>query len=186
MNNVTILSLEFIRTTVSLRGRAKSPRPRRQVKKARRRSYRYVENVFGRQRRHRALQPTAVEGVVWIHSFMQNKPKVKSAKFNANSFVTSKYVLIGHLVIQTTKPIQSQLKPILSQFAEREKLMQSYHIQRLMKKNPAICQKKQTQLTQLKPIFTLSRILCFLMWQNQFRRLPISKDYDRLDNNLHN
>jgi hypothetical protein len=85
MNNETLKNLEFIRTTGSLRGRAKRPRPRRQVKKARRRSLSYVESVFGRQRRHRALQPVAVELVVWIHStkvenirqinfFMQNKP----------------------------------------------------------------------------------------------------------------
>ncbi len=44
--------------------------------------------------------------------FMQNKAKVKSAKINVSSFLTSKYVLTGHLVIQTTKPIQSQFKPI--------------------------------------------------------------------------
>ena len=88
MNNETLKNLEFIQTTGSSRGRAKRPRSRRQVKKARRRSLSYVENVFGRQRRHRALQPSAVELVVWIHStsvenirqislFMQNKPKVK-------------------------------------------------------------------------------------------------------------
>jgi len=78
-------NLEFIRTTGSSRDRAKRPRPRRQVKKARKRSSSYVENVFGRQRRHRALQPAAVELVVWIDStivenirqirlFLQNKP----------------------------------------------------------------------------------------------------------------
>jgi hypothetical protein len=80
-----IENLEFIRTTCSSRVRAKRPRPRRQVKKARKRSSSYVENVFGRQRRHRALQPAAVELVVWIDStyvenirqinlFLQNKP----------------------------------------------------------------------------------------------------------------
>ncbi|MHC4583460.1 MAG: hypothetical protein ACYS3N_02975, partial [Planctomycetota bacterium] len=73
-----------------------------------------IENVFGRQRRHRALQPAAVERVIWIHStnvenvrqitlFMQNKPKVKSAKINVSSLVTSKYELLGQLVIQTNK-----------------------------------------------------------------------------------
>ena len=46
MYNTTLLCVEFIQTTGSLRGRAKSSRPRRQVKKDRRRSYRYVENVF--------------------------------------------------------------------------------------------------------------------------------------------
>ena len=74
MNNVTKSALEFIQITRLSRGRAKSPRPRRQVKKDRKRSYCYVENVFGRQRRHRALQPAAVEWVVWIHSIIKNKP----------------------------------------------------------------------------------------------------------------
>ena len=45
-NSTSLLDLEFIQITCSSRGRAKSLRPRRQVKKARRRSYRYVENVF--------------------------------------------------------------------------------------------------------------------------------------------
>jgi len=62
------MTREFIRMTGSLRGRAKSSRPRRQVKKARRRGFRHVENVFGRQRSHRALQPAAVERVIGIHS----------------------------------------------------------------------------------------------------------------------
>ncbi len=42
---------------------------------------------------------------------MRNKPKVKYAKINVSSFVTSKYVLVGHLVIQTNKAKQSQFKP---------------------------------------------------------------------------
>jgi len=94
-NTTSLLVLEFIQIADScslppisvnlfscrgLRGRAKSPRPRRQVKKARRRSYRYVENVFGRQRRHRTVQPAAVEWVVWIHSFKENKPNFKNIK----------------------------------------------------------------------------------------------------------
>ena len=28
----------------------------------------HVENIFGRQRRHRALQPDAIERGIWIHS----------------------------------------------------------------------------------------------------------------------
>jgi hypothetical protein len=40
----------------------------------------YIENVFGRQRRHRALQPVAVEWVVWIHSIYKNKPNFKFCK----------------------------------------------------------------------------------------------------------
>ncbi len=43
---------------------------------------------------------------------MQNKAKVKSAEINLSSFLTNKYVLVSHLVIQTTKPIQTQFKPI--------------------------------------------------------------------------
>ncbi len=43
---------------------------------------------------------------------MQNKAKVKSAKINVNSFLTSKYVYVGHLVIQTSKPIKANSKPI--------------------------------------------------------------------------
>ena len=113
MNNETLKNLEFITQSLSsvdayllfcrgLRDRAKSPRPRRQVKKARKRSLSYSENVFGRQRRHRALQSATVELVVWIdstdvenvrqiHLFMQNKPKVKWVKINLSSFLTSKY-----------------------------------------------------------------------------------------------
>ena len=97
MNNETLKNLEFIQITRSSGGRAKNPRPRRQVKKAQRRSYCYVENIFGRQRRHRALQPAAVEWVVWIHSIIKNKPNFrrfspenedftqKQTQFKANS-----------------------------------------------------------------------------------------------------
>ena len=75
-----IKNLEFIRITCSSRGRAKSPRSRRQVKKDRRRSYYYVENVFGRQRRHRALQPAVVEWVVWIHSINKKSHRPLSSQ----------------------------------------------------------------------------------------------------------
>jgi hypothetical protein len=81
---------EFIRSTCLLRGRAKSQRSRRQVKKDRRRSYCYVENVFGRQRRRLALQPAAVEWVVRIHSNSKNEPKVKFTKFDLSCSLTSK------------------------------------------------------------------------------------------------
>ncbi len=47
---------------------------------------------------------------------MQNKPKVKSAKNNVSTFVTSKYVQVRHLVIQTNKPKQTQFKPKQTQF----------------------------------------------------------------------
>jgi len=74
IKRVPIMTREFIRMTGSLRGRAKSSRPRRQVKNAARSGFRHVENVFGRQRSHRALQPAAIERVIGIHSIMQNKP----------------------------------------------------------------------------------------------------------------
>ncbi len=51
-----------------------------------------------------------------IHSILTNKPKVKSAKNNVSTFVTSKYVQVRHLVIQTNKPKQTQFKPIQTQF----------------------------------------------------------------------
>ena len=104
MNNLSLKSLEFIQITCSLRGRAKSPRPRRQVKKDRRRSYCYIENVFCRQRRHRALQSAAVEWVVWIHSIIKNKP-------NFSAYFTWKWRF--H---KKTNPIQTQFKPNQSQF----------------------------------------------------------------------
>jgi len=98
MNVKSAKNLEFIQITRSSRGQAKSQRPRRQVKKDRRRSCCYVENVFGRQRRHRALQPAAVEGVVWIHSIIKNKP-------NFSHFFTQK-----HRFNRKTNPIQTQFK----------------------------------------------------------------------------
>ncbi len=59
---------------------------------------------------------TTVEIALQIRLFMQNKPKVKSAKINVNSFVTSIYELHGQLVIQTNKPKQTQFKPKQTQF----------------------------------------------------------------------
>jgi hypothetical protein len=50
---------------------------------------------------------------------MQNKPKVKSAKMNVNTFVTSNYVHVGQLVIQTNK---AKTNPIQTQFHERSKM----------------------------------------------------------------
>ncbi len=44
------------------------PSEKFEAKKARRRGFLHVENVFGRQRRHRALQPAAIERVIWIGS----------------------------------------------------------------------------------------------------------------------
>jgi hypothetical protein len=60
---------------------------------------------------------------------MQNKPKVKLAKFNVSSFVTSKYVQVGQLVIQTNK---AKTNPIQSQFQrpkmQQQRRKQHYHI----------------------------------------------------------
>ena len=63
---------------------------------------------------------------------MQNKPKVKFAKIIVSSFVTSIYVQVGHLVIQTNK---AKTKPIQTQFVERAKMMQSMYLQRITMKN---------------------------------------------------
>jgi hypothetical protein len=52
---------------------------------------------------------------------MQNKPKVKSAKMNVNTFVTSNYVHVGQLVIQTNK---AKTNPIQTQFHERSKMLE--------------------------------------------------------------
>ena len=65
----------------------------------------------------RLLKFTTLKGVrknsYEIISFLcKTNPKSSSPKINLSSFMTSKYVLIGHLVIQTTKPIQTQFKPI--------------------------------------------------------------------------
>ncbi len=52
----------------------------------------------------------------YLEQIMQNKPKVKSAKNNVSTYITSKYVQHGQLVIQTNKPKQTQFKPKQSQF----------------------------------------------------------------------
>ena len=105
------MTREFIRMTGSLRGRAKSSRPRRQVKNARRRGFRHVENVFGRQRRHRALQPAAIERVIWIHSFMQNKPNFLDAQMNVTSLITVEYENIANSKLGENKPNTNPIKP---------------------------------------------------------------------------
>ncbi len=104
MNTFTLTDLELLQITGSLRGRAKSSRTRRQAKNARRRGLLHVENVFGRQRRHRALQPAAIERGIWIRSQLcktnpicaffrpktaimrKNKPKTNPIKPNFKLF----------------------------------------------------------------------------------------------------
>ncbi len=112
------MTREFIRMTGSLRGRAKSSRPRRQVKNARRRGFRHVENVFGRQRCHRALQPAAIERVIGIHSFMQNKANLLDVQMNVSLVITREYKNKSDWKLgenkANTKPIkafQTQYKP---------------------------------------------------------------------------
>ena len=112
-HRVPIMTREFIRMTGSLRGRAKSSRPRRQVKNARRRGFRHVENVFGRQRSHRALQPAAIERVIGIHSFMQNKPNLRDAQMNVSLVITREYKNKSDWKLgenkANTKPIKANL-----------------------------------------------------------------------------
>ena len=75
------------------------------------------------------MPSTQVERPLQIHLFMQNKAKVKYAKINLSSFLTSKYKLFGHLVIEKTNPIQSQTNPILGQY-------QGYQTQNKANSNP--------------------------------------------------
>ncbi len=69
-----------------------------------------VENVFGRQRRHRALQPVVIERVLWICSTtveiaLQIRP------FYAKQTQFSPLFTQKRLFGEKTKPIQTQLKP---------------------------------------------------------------------------
>jgi len=87
-----------------------------------------------------------------IISFLcKTKPKSSRPKINLSSFVTSKYVLIGHLVIQTTKPIQSQFKPIQSQFVERVKSDANLSYKRAYEENATTGQKANPIKSQNKP-----------------------------------
>ena len=118
MNVKSAKNLEFIQTTRLSRGRAISPRPRRQVKKDRKHSLSYVENVFGRQRRHRALQPAAVEWVVRIHSTRVEKIRQITpfyAKQTQFFPVINLKMMISLKNKPNSNPIQSQTKPILAQ-----------------------------------------------------------------------
>jgi len=100
----------------------------------------HVENIFGRQRRHRALQPDAIERVIWIcstnveialqiHSILTNKPNFMRFSPENDDLTKNK----------------AKTKPIQTQFEKRAKLMQSVNIQRIMKKNANMGPKKQTQ-----------------------------------------
>ena len=58
------------------------------------------------------------------HSILTNKPNFRNVKINVSSFVTSKYVQVGQLVIQTnkanSKPIQTQFKPKQTQLKPKQ------------------------------------------------------------------
>jgi len=75
----------------------------------------HVENVFGRQRWHRTLQPDVIERVIWIRSIMQNKANLGNDKMNTNLDMTSIYKILSTGSGQKTKPIQTQFKANLSQ-----------------------------------------------------------------------
>ena len=94
---------------------------------------------------------------------MQNKANFRNDKMNINLDMTSKYKILSAGSGQKTKPIQTQFKanlsqnkpnlsqnkansnPIQTQFVERAKMIQSDYLQRIMNKNAAMGQKKQTQ-----------------------------------------
>ncbi len=59
--------------------------------------------------------------------FMPNKAKVKYVKLSLSSFITSKYVICGHLVIQKTNPIQTQFKAKQSQLKPFDIFAESPH-----------------------------------------------------------
>ena len=56
---------------------------------------------------------TFVENPLQIDLFMQNKPKVKNAKINVSSFITSKYVKLDTWWNQKNKPNSNPIKPNL-------------------------------------------------------------------------
>jgi len=82
---------------------------------------------------------TTVEIALQIHSILTNKPNFP--RFSPENDDLTK-----------NKPNSN---PIQSQFDERPKLMQSIYIQRIMKKNADMGQKKQTQF---KPNFKSFRV----------------------------
>ncbi len=133
---------------ISLRGRAKSSRPRR-------------------------LSFVILNSVSCIlSSFLTNKPKVKQAKINLCSYITRNYENSRHLVIQKTNPIQTQLsqnkansKPI----AQRPKMYTNIYYTKVYKIETAFSRKqnkaKQTQflttlmdLTMINPTDILNSL----------------------------
>ncbi len=78
---------------------------------ARRRGFLHVENVFGRQRRHRALQPAAIERVIGIGSYMQNKPNLLDGQMNVTSLIIADYENKSNWKLGQNKPNTNPLKP---------------------------------------------------------------------------
>ncbi len=95
------------------------------------------------------LPSTSVENVLQISSFMQNKPNSPNVQMNVTNLLTMNYTIFISLTKVKNKPnsnpIKANSKPIQTQLLQRPKLMQSVHIQRIMKKNAAMAMKKQTQ-----------------------------------------
>jgi len=74
----------------------------------------HVENIFGRQRRHRALQPDAIERVIWICSTnVENVRQITSFYAKQSQFYA--FMTWKQWFHEKTKPIQSQFKANLSQ-----------------------------------------------------------------------
>jgi len=125
----------------------------------------------------RLLKFTTLKGVrknsyEFISFLCKTNPKSSRPKINISSFVTSKYVLIGHLVIQTAKPIQSQFKPIQSQFVENGEIDTKFSYTRAYEENMAMGQKTnpikanqsqfqtQSSLEQTTRFATIGKWLC--------------------------
>ena len=70
----------------------------------------HVENIFGRQRRRRALQPSAVEEVVWIHSILTNKPNSPIVQMNVNNLSKMNYTIFAGLTKVKNKPNSNPIK----------------------------------------------------------------------------
>jgi len=88
---------------------------------------------------------TPVEIALQISSILTNKPKVKYAKINVSSYETSRYVHVGHLVIQTNKAKQSQFKANSNPIASKGKIDAKCLFTMDYEENRGYGQKKQTQ-----------------------------------------
>jgi len=106
----------------------------------------HVENIFGRQRRHRALQPDAIERVIWIcstnveialqiHSILTNKPNFM--RFSPENDDLTK-----------NKPNLSQNKPNSNPISRKAKIDAKCVF---TKDYEDICEYGQKKQTQFKP-----------------------------------